>query len=368
MDEEINLKRCPSCGVPKKISSLIRWNSNGTITQVFNPDFRVVVLPAGFIREIFDSISNQLGVSIDHVVTEAQKNASRAVFDTIFDRIPGVRYALKLDFMKRLQVKSFHQVAVLTGHCHSETVEYIPRVRAIGRVKNPFDLDLVGANVAGAFEALEQVPYSFQWEKESENTYLIHIEATGGANELSERLRIEIPPVKPGTFEHEKCPRCRVPRLIGNFVWDEREGTIRGKRFGSRVVLLDGYMLTAVFRELKKELGEDAEEIITGAQREWMLSHYGELGLARNLRMLKGRELEDALRDSLKTLPALGHGNPTSVRIIDDELEIHIHNPYEIHILGGTASALYESAFGKSCKVKIEEKSPSIVRYRIVPV
>lgn len=367
MDERTTLKKCSSCGVPKKISSLMRWNSNGTITQLFNPDFRAVVLPAGFIREIFDSISNQLGVSIDHIVREAQKNASRAVFDTIFDRIPGIRSALRFNFMKRLQVKSFHQVAVISGHCRSETVEYTPGARAIGRIKNPFDLDLVGANVAGAFEALEQVPFSFRWERESENTYLIHIEAIGEPGELSERLKIEIPPVKPGTLEHERCSRCGVPTWIADLAWDEMEGTIRGKHFGARVVLLDGYMLTAVFRELRKELGEDAEEIMTGAQRAWMHSHFGEVGLAGNIKMLKGRELEDALMDALKVLPVLGHGNPTAVRVRDEELEIHIHNPYEKYILGGTASALFEVAFGKAGKVEIEEKAPSVVRYRVVP-
>ncbi len=363
----MHLKRCPSCGVPKRIASLIRWNSNGTITQFFNPEFRVVILPSGFIRDIFNNISTRLGISVDHIAREAQKNASRAVFDTIFDRMPGARIAFRFDFMKHLQVKSFHQVGMLCGHCRSDTVEYIPGVRGIGRIRNPFDLDLVGANVAGAFEALEQIPYEFTWEKESENTYLICVEPSGSAGDLSERLKIDMPATKPGMVEHDRCTKCRVPRWISDFIWNEDEGTITGRRFGGRVVLLDGYMLLTVFRELAKELGEDAEEIVIGAQRAWMLSHFGEVGLTKNLRSLEGRELERALLEALGILPVLGHGNPTLVRVKEGKLQIHIHNPYEKYILGGTAAALYEIAFGRSGKVVISEPSAAIVFYEVFP-
>ena len=59
----------------------MKWNADGTITQFMRRDFRVVILHFGFIDSLFANIESRLGLSIEHIAFEAQRNASKATMD-----------------------------------------------------------------------------------------------------------------------------------------------------------------------------------------------------------------------------------------------------------------------------------------------
>jgi len=62
------------------------------------------------------------------------------------------------------------------------------------------------ANVVGAFESMEGIPYSPKWEKTDHDTYTVTIEATSKNSEVSERMQAGVVDPLPGNNKHEKCP------------------------------------------------------------------------------------------------------------------------------------------------------------------
>ena len=78
--KKTTLMRCRECGFPRFVSFFIKWNDNGTITQFMRKEFRVVLIHAGFVDNLFENIEARLGVSIEHIAFEAQRNASKSTF------------------------------------------------------------------------------------------------------------------------------------------------------------------------------------------------------------------------------------------------------------------------------------------------
>ena len=179
--------RCRECGYPRLSSFFIKFNNNGTITQMMRRNFRIVILPHGFIDNLFSSIEARIGISIEHIAFEAQRNASKATFDAFMTKIPLAPVVTRLKFVRRVAVELFHRVGILTGMAYSETLEYIPGRLGVARFRNPFNIDLMAANVVGAFESLEGIPFSQTWEQECKDSYVIHIDATGGKPEIADR-------------------------------------------------------------------------------------------------------------------------------------------------------------------------------------
>lgn len=367
MGKRYSLMRCRHCGFPRLLSFFVKWNENGTITQMIRKDFKVVILYFGFIDSLFSHIEAKLGFPIEHIAFEAQRNASRETFKAFADRLPGARLALGLKTVRRLGAEQFNRVATITGQCFSETLEYKPGSYGVARIKNPFNLQLMAANVVGAFETLEGMPFKHRWEEESRNDYVLTIEATGEKPEIAERLGVEYPEMLPGRVRFERCPRCKAPLALSQLKWMENEGLILDTRTGVRVIMLDGFMVSSVFRELVKELGEEVNDLIVEAQREWTVDHVAQLRLDRSEKPLQPDELEAAYRRYLEMLPLYGQGNPVSFKVEDSKVSLTVENPYETHVLAGTIKGLYEALEKNPGRVTFEKESPQSVSYIVEP-
>jgi hypothetical protein len=360
---------CRECSFPRLVSTFIRWQDNGTVVQLMRKNFRVVILHHGFLENLFSNIEAKIGISIEHLAFEAQRNASKATFDAFKTKLPGTNLFLKFKFVRRISVEFFHKVGVLTGMALSETVEYVPGRLGVARFKNPFNMDLMSANVVGAFESLEGIPFAQTWEKEPGGTYLIHIEATGEKPEISERLSLEYEPLLPGNLQFDRCPRCKVPWALANSLkWMESEGTIVDTRTGARVIFLDGYMIKTVFRELAAELGDEIYDLMVEAQKDWTIDNVGELGLSGGDGPLTLEELEAAYREYLKVLPLYGYGNPVKFEMHDGAVSLVVENPYEPSILAGTFQGLYEALEKKRSAVTWEKTRPGVVSFTVTPL
>ena len=57
-------------------SRIIRWNDNGTICERMMPDLRAVLLEADLFNNLFARIEEKMGISLSHLVFEAQRNAA----------------------------------------------------------------------------------------------------------------------------------------------------------------------------------------------------------------------------------------------------------------------------------------------------
>lgn len=363
------MMRCRECGLPRLPGFFIKWNDNGTLVQLMRKDFRVVILHHGFVDNLFSSIEAKLGISIEHIAYEAQRNASKATFEGFTEKIPGAKYGTRFKFARRIAVELFHKVAVLTGMACSDTIEYVPGKYGVARIRNPFNMGLMAANVVGAFEVLEGIPFGSTWEEESKDCFLIRIEATGEKPEIAERMKLEFGEVLPGNIHFDRCPRCKVPWAIANSLkWIESEGTISDTRTGARVVFLDAYMVTTVLREMASELGDEIYDLVVEAQRDWTADHVAELGLSGGNGPLSPSELEAAYRDYLEMLPLYGYGNPVSFNMSEGTVRVMVENPYEPNILAGTFQGLFEALEKKESRVSWEKPRRGAVSFTIAPV
>ena len=367
MADKYRLMRCRECGLPRFVNHFIRWNDNGTITQYLRKDFRVVMQHYSFINGLFSRIGSKIGISLDHIAFEAQRNSSKAVFEALYDKIPGMRFASRFRFGKRSTVAQFNKVAAVTGMGYSETLEYVPGKYGVARLRNPFDFNLMAANVVGAFEVLEGVPFKHTWEDEGNGSYVIRVEATGDKPEISERMALEYPQMLPGNRKHERCGRCHAPLALGNLKWVENDGIILDKLSGDRIVMLDGYMIGTVFREMAMELGDDLNDILVDSKCEWVTDHAEQLGMGKSESPLSGEAREETYREQLDFLPIYGQGNPVALEISGSALKVIIENPYEPFILAGSVKGIYELVEGREGRVSWERVREGVVAYTVDP-
>jgi hypothetical protein len=357
----MGIKKCKVCGFPYWLAKSLMWNGNGTITSKNRPDFRTLIIEADYLSEIFERIEEALGVSIQHIVFEAQRNAAKDVID---GNIGKVRWVIRyVPGVRRLVITYFNRMASWTGQGYAQTISYSKKGAGAAIIRNPFNKNLMSAVVVGALESLGEAPYDYRWEKRGDDDVIV-VEPTGEHPEISGRLTYTTPPLLPGDRRYEGCPGCGVPVLLKGLEWREDEGLMIDTRRGVRMVVLEIYTTGVVLRELARELGEDVYPVIVDAQREFSLEHIrGEFLSGSG--PADGAEKDALYRDVLDSIALRGQGNPVSWEMVDGRLEVRVENPFDEHVLAGHLVALYELAEGKRPQVRWEAPGPSAVIYTI---
>ena len=356
-------RRCKVCGVPKIVSRLNRWKTNGTIVSMGDPRIRQVFFEADLLPELRRRISAGLGFPVNRIFYEAERNATRVVIEALL-KSQAIRLALRIPPFKRGAVKFFHELASMTGTVRSQTVEYRPKQYGVARMRNPWDLDLMAATVVGAFEALEGVPLRSFWKKE-DSEYILRVEVMEEKPELSQRLEVDYPPVKEGEYRHHCCPRCGIPLAIRHLEWKEDEGLIVDRRRGNRMINWEGLTINLITRELIRELGDEVIPIIIDAERDYTLKMLEDLGLTWK----SGESSEDVLQGMLALLPLYGQGLSTEVEYTSGgTLRVWIDNPNDEYFLAGKLAAFYEAMEGKKARVDWSSTAPSSASYLLTPI
>jgi len=357
----MRIKKCKVCGFPYWLARSLRWTGNGTITIKRRPDFRTLLIEADYLSEIFDRIEEALGVSIHHIVFEAQRNAAK---DVIEGNIGWARFAIRhIPGMRRLIITYFNRMASWSGQGYAETVSDGGKGTGAAIIRNPFNRDIMAAVIVGALESLDEMPYGFRWEKRGGDDVIV-VEPSEKRPEISQRLTFTIPPAKPGSRRYQACPGCGVPVLLNSMEWREDEGIIMDTRRGVRMVILEIYTTSVVLRELARELGEDVYPVIVDAQRQFSLTHIrgeflsgGEPG--------EGFDKDAFYRDVLDSLALRGQGNPVFWSMEDGRFTVSVENPHNEYILAGHLSALYELAEGRRPEVTWESPDPASVTFTL---
>lgn len=316
---------------------------------------------------LLSKIESKLGISIEHIAFEAQRNAAKATFDATFDKVPGARTALRLDRFKRLGVEYFNLVGAACSQRHSETVEYVPSKLGIARIKNPFYMPMMAAYVVGAFEAMEGVPFEVTWNENGDDAYTIMIEATSARPEFAARMELEMLQLLPGSRRFESCDDCRGPKALSHPKWDLNEGVIIDTRSGSGVLLLDGHAISAVFREMRRELGEEVDQLLIDVQREWTLEHVGLLGLAPDASPLSSQEKKATWDDYISMVALYGQGYPVSLDIDAGYIEVVVENPFNSFILAGTIQCLFEALEKTGSSITWAESKRGVAYFKVQP-
>ncbi|RJP27464.1 MAG: hypothetical protein C4536_13815 [Actinobacteria bacterium] len=356
----MHIRKCKVCGFPFWLARELKWNDNGTITSKNRSDFRTLLIEADYLSEIFRRIEDVLGISIQHIVFEAQRNVAKDVLDANLDNF---RWAIRhLPGVRRLVITYFNRMASWTGQAYAKTIAYTSKGPGTAIIRNPFNRELLAAVVVGALESLGETPYDHHWEKRGADDVIV-VEPIAERPEISQRLAYTIPSPRSGNRRYQGCSGCGVPVQLKDLEWREGEGLIIDTRRGVRMVFLEIYTTNVVLRELARELGEDIYPIIVDAQREFSLEHIrrefpgGEPGAAFD---------KDALyRDVLDAIALRGQGNPVSYVTDVGRLTVRVENPCEEHILAGHLSALYELAENARPEVSWESTDPSTATFTI---
>lgn len=359
----MKIKRCGECGFSLALARLVRFKDNGTIVGRMDQNFRLSLVEADFLTEIFQRIENELGLSIMHVAFEAQRNSSTEVINIILKGIPGmVRWT---SFGKRFVVGMFCRMAIWTGQGYSEVVTYKPGKFGEAILRNPFNRELIAAVVVGAFESLERKPFSHTFSKK-DGEDIISIRPEPSRPEIADRLTFTTTPMKRGWHGYQRCPKCKVPLAL-KLEWDEiNQGIVMDTRRNVRMVFLDSYTPNVVFRELARELGEEIYPIIIDSQREFSLRHLRE-------EFLTGEELGEAAEKESFYLSVLdemvlrGWGNPVEHSFEGDSLRVIVENPFNPHLLAGLLCAMYELGEGRRAAAAWEEMDPSTLEFTLIP-
>jgi len=336
--------------------------SNGTISGLVDPRIRQVFFDAELLPEIRRRITEGLGFPVNRIFYEAERNAIQAVIES-FLNLPARRWALRVLPLKRGAVRFLVRMASLTGIARARGVKYRPGRYGLARIYNPWDLDLTAAVVVGAFEVLEGKPLRAFWKKD-EDGYILRVEVTETKPEISERLKLEFPPLKEGDFRHHRCPRCGVPLQMKNLEWREEEGIIIDRRRGIRMINWEGHSVSRVIGELVEELGEEVIPIIVDAERERALRMLQDLGFRERSEEQRG----ELLQEMLAMLPLYGYGLATEVEFTPGGvLRVWIDNPYDEYLLAGRLGAFYQAMEGRKARIEWSRVGPSTTSYLLTP-
>lgn len=340
--------KCPRCGFPLMFSRIIRWNDNGTITERMMPDLRAVLLEADLFNTFFARIEEKMGISISHLVFVAQRNAAKEVIDGVLNRFP---FSLgRLGPNKKLVVRVFCTVAVVTGQSYARAIRYRPGREGEALIRNPYNRELMAAIILGAFESLERKPFEHTWAHIDGDDCIV-ITASDRKPEFSDRLAVHMPPLKPGNLSFPRCRMCGVPRELSYLEWREEEGIIVDNRRGVRMAFLDGFTPTTVFRELEMELGEDIHPLVITAQKEATHRHLEALKLITGKDRASPAGHRGIYEKILAELPLRGQGNPVRLDLGRGCLKIAVENPYNEHLLAGQMAAVFEAVEGTEAEV-----------------
>jgi len=359
----MHIRKCRGCGFPFWLSKMIRWEDNGTIVYTLAPDFRLVLIESDLLGSIFTRIQDKLGLPISHLVFEAQRNAVAVGIDDLLGSFP-----LSLGRIgpnKYIVPRFFCRLSIWLGTAFAEVTRYRPGRIGEAIVRNPYNRELMAALILGAFEGLEHKPYQHTW-KNMDGDDVISVTPAEDKPDVSQRLVLSAPEIRPGTRDLPRCPSCGAPRDLAYLEWREEEGIVIDKRRNKRMNFIDGYTPGVVFRELEEELGGDIIPLAIKVGKELSSRRLQDLGFRKNDKeKLASSERGSFYEMALASLPLWGQGNPVSFEQKNGSLKVTVDNPYHEYLLAGQMAALFEAAEGVEAKVTWETPEPSSTTFLV---
>jgi len=340
MKKAPKVRRCPQCGVPKRITREYEWLDNGTIVEKRNPAYRMMFIENENITGVFEKIEDILGLSIEHIITASQRISA---YDYADQMVPSfvkrhLKFSIKpiakrLTLMGRLM--GFGDVELLSLRYKGDEGDYVK----IGG-ENVFFLPAYNGIINGSMEAVSGHESSITYKETTPGYYEITARVSATPKELEERFQWPQYANKRGDLGLERCPSCGGLKALSDYEWRIGGGTIVNKANGRRMILLGPGESEAVFDELEKELGEEIPQVVIEAQRRFVKSGF------YPLEMMQDEE------DFREQLALRGLGNLKEVDWGKEKLLLRWENPCMHLLLIGLAQGLFELVSGQEGKVQ----------------
>ncbi|MDI7252140.1 MAG: hypothetical protein QME89_06220 [Actinomycetota bacterium] len=352
-------RTCRECGIPLGISRTMRWNPDGTITQVKDPAHRMIFFECGNLDRMWSSISESLGVTEEHLWELVIASKSRATRAFLKRTLPWyVNLAARLvgyrAFMYAIEAQG-----LVMGYGKITVGGQFPRrgrpERVTVFIEDPYSLPLFCGDFKGAAEVLERRWASLTHQALDERRHQVDVTISG--ERLNEEyFRVENGVArKPGDMSYTPCPSCGAPRELVRFSWDLSRGIIRDTESDRRLAFFGTAAMRAVFDELRHELGERVTPTIIDAERRNTLEA---MGVEEARSGFEGLRLRAALR---------GLGLLTTLALSPERLEAVVVNPAIPEYLVGLTLGIFELAVGKRGDCRWELAEDGDLRVEVIP-
>jgi len=349
---------CPECGVPTQFINNHLWLNGGIVVQSGDQEHRMVMVECDNLDPLFKEIEEIIGVSIERIVIETKRRATRDYLNRI---IPDD--VKKLVQSKQMDVVPLVEAVNVTGHVLGYGDSRLADIRyenepedyVIEQIDEPYSLLLWCGDLAGSSEAVTSRDHDVSYRKLSPGLLEIKAWPSPRPEELQARLATEEFTYVEGDIELERCPVCGGPAALSAYRWDTEKGTIEMMETRRRVAMLGPAYLEAVFDELERELGEDIPRIVVEAQRRFTkkgLYSAEELGDEEQFRQL---------------LAVRGFGNLREMKVDEGGFRMRLQNPTLHLLLAGLVQGYFETVTGGESDVDWEFTEDGTLVLRVAP-
>jgi len=286
-----------------------------------------------------EEMGKQIGFPLDPIIYNATVHASRSVIQDMLVPHPmlgKLAFSAPLyRYIEGLMCNIFKSIG--TGHI--DICEHKKREYARVYINDPFNLTQCLAIVAGSLQAVDGTRYTYRIVKRGDikEVDFFPSSAEAGIEDIYERLSdVELTPGKaPAAASLDPCPKCGVPRDIGEkFSFDLLRGVIEKREGGERVILGGIGSFSAMFRELERELGDSVDHISSVVEKENTKRNLTEAGLA-------GKAWEET--ELRNYLALLGTGMLQEMEQDGERLNLSMTNVYVPPLVAGRLAGIWEN-------------------------
>lgn len=344
------MKECRLCGFPVMYARFFDWRSDGIMTSNIEPRIPAMFVEVDEWESVFKELSDTLGIPIDHIVIDAQKQVGKDLYEMVrsmyfninVKRVP-VNGAIRPQWLGRLIVWGMGKYISGLGAGTARVERYEAGRCLTLRFAEPCLIPMIVGNCLGIYESIEEMPGSDAEYRFDGEDLVVHMTPAAEAEEIEERFYFE--PLKEGSgpLAYERCSACGVPvRVSHTMRWNINRGIIRNSFTGRREEMMAVQSVGAVLRELERELGTEIDEILYSAQKRRSLA-----GLASE----RVTDADSFWRDLLEGLALRGMGYPSRFTDGGDSIEVEIDNAYSTDLFAAKLAAGLEKVTGKDSSI-----------------
>ena len=358
------MRECKECGFPRRLSRFLEWHSDGTVIGSVRPRISVMFLQVDEWDTIFSDLADAIGMPVDHVVIEAQKNIGKDLYGMVrtiyrninMKRIPNNRF-FRPQWLAKLLVWVMRKDLARLGAGKPRVIRYRAGETLVLGFSNPCMTPMMVGNCLGIYESIEKMPGSRADYGLENSDLVIRMSHADERPESEGRLYLEEVEAGTGPLTYDRCSRCGVPLLISRAMeWDIDRGIVGNRINGQREGMISVQSVNAILREMEKELGTEVVQILYEAQKRYS---------GKDLRNRTFEDTGEFWDRYLANMALRGLGYPEQFERTGDSVLVDIKTAYNQDLYAARLAAGVEKMTGRESRIEWESRESHHGRYTI---
>jgi len=370
------IPRCKDCGLPRILPLIFKWRDEGVITlRWFVTEFRFVFLYQELLDLILSFLEDTFGKEqVDQLTRQAEKGSASEYMAMIVlgDKLWLKPLSLLIRYTRLVNIL-LELSSSLFGYGAIQVIEHgVPYAAAY--IRNPYRLSMFRADGDGVYEVTKERRMEMQVvEISAEENIFYFVGKTPDKKRIPNLFhlyRIQPAPIQEVTtpLDVPRCPRCKLPRPLSNYWWDERMGIVLNKLSGRRMILWPDYALQELLKTFEETLGEKARQIIFDITKQFwtdlILSKGVGLSQEEQLAFLEAspRKRYEIILNQI-AYQGLGRAIKVDIEESPYRVKIELINPTTPMVISGILAGIFEALEEKEVGVEMEERETSVTYY-----